>query len=62
MQDGDLELVRHFLIVGAKDMRLVELAQAIARWEWQGPGVWVHVEPRALESHPGVVQRRGPCR
>jgi hypothetical protein len=54
MRDGDLELVRHFLILGAKDMRLVELAQAIERWEWQGPGVWLHVEPTALEGHPAV--------
>src|SRR6187431_44357 len=54
MRDGDLELVRHFLILGAKDMRLDELAQAIERWEWQGPGVWVHVDPTILEINPGV--------
>lgn len=54
MRDGDLELVRHFLILGAKAMRLVELAHAIERWEWHGPGVWVHVEPTALAGHPGV--------
>ena len=54
MRDGDLELVRHFLIVGAKDLGLAELAQAIERWEWQGPGVWTDVEPTALEDHPDV--------
>jgi hypothetical protein len=54
MRDSDLELVRHFLILGAKDMGLVDLAQAIERWEWQGPGVWVHVEPTDLQRYPVV--------
>jgi len=54
MRDGRLELVRHFLILGAKNMGLVELAKAIERWECQGVGVWVGVEEQVLEHHPGV--------
>jgi hypothetical protein len=54
MQDGDVELVRHFLILGAKDVGLLELAQTIERWEVLGPGVWVDVEPEVLAAHPTV--------
>ncbi len=56
MRDGDVELVRHFLILGATDLGLRELAQSIGRWEWQGPGVWIGVEPEVLAEHPAVFE------
>ena len=54
MRDGDMELVRHFLALGAKEIGARELAESIDRWEWQGPGVWIHVDPAALARHPDV--------
>ena len=54
MHDGDVELVRHFLIVGAKDVGLPELALSVDRWEWQGPGVWIHIDMAPLARHPIV--------
>ena len=49
-----LELVRHFLIQGAKDLGLEEAAKAIERWEWIGPGVWINIETQALVDHPAI--------
>jgi hypothetical protein len=56
IRDGDLELVRHFLILGAKDLGLDEAAKAIERWEWIGPGVWINVETQALVDHPAIFE------
>jgi hypothetical protein len=49
-----MELVRHFLVLGAKQIGPRELAESIERWEWQGPGVWIHVDPDMLTRHPAV--------
>ncbi len=56
MRDGDVELVRHFLILGAMDLGLRALAQSIRQWEWQGPGVWIGVEPEVLAEHPALFE------
>jgi hypothetical protein len=48
MGDGDVALVRHFLIEGASGVGDQSVASAIADWEYQGPGVWVGVDETAL--------------
>ena len=54
IRDGHLELVRHFLILGARDLGLDEAAKAIERWEWIGPGVWINIQTQALVDHPDI--------
>lgn len=56
IKDGDLELVRHFLIQGAMDLGLDEAAKAIEGWEWIGPGVWINVETRVLVDRPAIFE------
>jgi hypothetical protein len=56
MKDGDVELVRHFLILGARALGLHELAKNVKRWDWQGPGVWINVEEKRLADHPAVFE------
>jgi len=56
IEDGDLELARHFLILGAMDLGLDEAGKAIERWEWNGPGVWINVETRVLVDHPAIFE------
>lgn len=56
IEDGDLELVRHFLIQGAMDLGLDEAAKAIERWEWIGPGVWINVETDVLVDRPVIFK------
>jgi hypothetical protein len=35
---------------------LLELAETLERWEWQGPGVWIGVEEEKLANYPGVFE------
>ncbi|MCC6522412.1 MAG: hypothetical protein IT373_07110 [Polyangiaceae bacterium] len=54
IRDADLALVRHFLLRAATTLGVLELARSLARWDWQGPGVWIGVEEAALEGHADV--------
>jgi hypothetical protein len=56
MRDLDVALVRHFLIEGAKRTGEPSLVDAIADWEYQGPGVWIGVAETALADHPAVFE------
>jgi hypothetical protein len=54
MRDSDVALVRHFLIEGASNLGEESLANAIAEWAYQGPGVWVGVDETVLVGHRPV--------
>ena len=56
IEDSALELVRHFLILGAMNLGLDEAAKALERWEWIGPGVWINVETQVLVAHPTIFE------
>ena len=56
INDGSLELVRHFLIEGAKDLGLSDVREAVQLWNWQGPGVWTNIETSLLARHPAVFE------
>ena len=54
MRDGDVALVRHFLIEGARRHGDQPVASAIIGWEYQGPGVWIGVDETALADRGQV--------
>ena len=54
MRDGDVALVRHFLIEGATRLGDRPLADAITGWQYQGPGVWMGVDPTVLVGRGAV--------
>ena len=56
IKDGSLELMRHFLIEGAKDAGLADVREAVQLWKWQGPGVWTNIETSLLARHPAVFE------
>ena len=54
MRDGDVALVRHFLIEGATRLGDKPLADAITGWQYQGPGVWVGIDEATLAGRRAV--------
>ena len=54
MRDGDVALVRHFLIEAAHQLGDEPLARAIRGWQYQGPGVWVGIDAAVLAGHGAV--------
>jgi len=54
IRDPDVALVKHFLIKGAKRINDESLRKAIAKWEYQGTGVWIGVDVTVLVDRDGV--------
>jgi hypothetical protein len=54
MHDSDVALTKHFLMEGARNLGNERLLNAIAKWRWAGPGVWIDVDETMLADHPAV--------
>jgi len=48
MKDWNVDLVRHFLLAGANQLRNQPLITAMTAWEYQGPGVWTGIDETKL--------------
>jgi hypothetical protein len=57
MRDGDVALVRHFLIEAARQLGDEPLASAINGWQYQGPGVWVGIDETLLAGLTAVFPK-----
>lgn len=56
VDDLDVWLMRHFLVEAASKLRQSELESELARWDWQGPGVWAAVEESALAGRSNLFE------
>jgi len=54
IHDSDVALLKHFLELGAERAGKSTVLEALRRWEWPGPGVWVNVEESILTSQQEV--------
>ena len=66
INDLDLFMVHHFLMLSAKELQLAKAIQSLAAWRWEGPGVWedVNIEevcnsPRLFETAEKLVETFG---
>ena len=56
MRDFDVALIRHLLLKGAARLGNDQLAAKISRWQFQGPGVWIGIDEKALSDEPRIFE------
>lgn len=61
MNDASVELLRHFLVQAAIELKADTVREVVQRWERWGSGVWGHIKEEDLIGKPDLFNQAIAC-